>query len=406
MKSSNIIRKEMVVTIVIFLLISISPLVNSNSVTSALNRNLSAQCPMCNHINVSPSNGTIYNPFGVTTAVVDAYDEDNRVFRVKIWAENVPSDIYVVFDTSVVYFQNHISTNMTIYGRTTKNGTYTFAVIVEWMYGIRRYARCQVDYELTIVSNYSIDELSSWTKNPSLVKDIGLWDNCTSRWSMGLKNPKYDANPPLKYTYSNWDEDGLVSLFARDGKTLDASCECSLFAQGKHHRLDDLIYGTELEPVKNSEIEDAFILLTRSDFGVTRPIFLYTAGNIIDIWMTAPDGSYFGIDIYFETKGINNQRYENGEYRWTPSNISKVYSIHLFEHPEFWMKNTSADGKENWIIDLKAIIERASVFTGWNLSDFEWRHIEFTCESATVGLLKSGAAWQTLHYFDVKIKYV
>lgn len=354
------------------------------------------------NILVSPSKGAIYNPFGVTTSVVNAEVEIKHILMVKLWAENVPDGLTVEFNPSVVYFKNNISSIMTIYGKTVKNGTYDIKIIVEWMSNIYQCNRQQTNYQLSISSNFSIKELPSWTKNPSLKKDIGLWDNRTSRWNPRTKTD--DHNPSLTYTYSKWDEDGNASIYVKDSNKWDLGCECAALSQGKHHRIESRIYGTELEPVKNSDVEEAYIVFNRSNFGVIRPTFLYTAGNIIDFWMTAPNGSFFGIDLYFETKGPNNfLHWRNGEAYWAPSQISKVYMIRLFEHPEYWIKNTSADGKESWIIDLKSIIERASKFTGWNLSDFEWRHVDFISESATFGFLRAGVAWQSLHYFVIKI---
>jgi len=352
------------------------------------------------NISIEPAGGTIHNPFGVMTAQIDARVPYTDIRTVRIRAENVPEELLIRFKPSVVFFQNTIQTTMSIHGRMAAEQTCGFAVVVQWTDKWGRTWQKETAFTLNVVTDFDLEDIPSWTKNPYLIKEIGLWANRTFCWTIGSA---CDIQP--QPNSAEWVDDSVVHLYAEDDNRFDFGCDCATLTQGESILHPGTIYGAQLDPIRTGDVSHAFILFTRSDFGTGPTPMIGAAGNIINLWIQHPDGDYFGFDFYFETEGMDNWTFINGERLWWPDFRSCVYSVHMFDYPQYWSRTETTDGMEYWIIDLGAIIDRASELSRWDLEDFEWKRVEPICESFALvsGLVTS--AWQTIHYFDIKVAF-
>jgi hypothetical protein len=170
------------------------------------------------------------------------------------------------------------------------------------------------------------------------------------------------------------------------------------------------IHGDELSHIRTGDIESAYILFKRSDFGTTPCSGVGGSGNIINLWLKHPDGAIWVTDFYFETEGLNAGFGERaGPHNSFVSEEKGVdwyaYQLEIRNYPEYWERTTYSDGSEYWIIDLKALLERGSAFSGRDLSDYLWYYVDIISEDVCVGgEVGQSASWQRIHSFEIKVK--
>jgi hypothetical protein len=258
-------------------------------------------------------------------------------------------------------------------------------------------------------SNINFKEFTSWTKNPSLKKDEGLWLVRTFCWTIGA-----DCPDDLVLSKAEWIEDGNIYLGAEDDNTKDFGCDCAAMTQGTG--FDGSVRGHPLKRIRTGDVEQAYILLKRSDAGATACSGIEGAGNIINLWLRHPDGSIWVTDLYFETKGLNaGFRERAGPHNklitlfsplpWERGNDWYAYQMLIKKFPQYWDVTKYSDGSELWIIDLKAILDRGSEFSGRDLADYQWYYVDLVSEDVCfAGKVGHSKAWQTIHQFDIKLK--
>lgn len=248
-----------------------------------------------------------------------------------------------------------------------------------------------------------------WTKNPSLDKDVGLWQVRTFCWTIGA-----DCPDDLQLSKAEWVDDGNILLRAADDNTEDLGCDCAALTQGTG--FDGSIRGAPLTRLRTGDVKSAYILLKRLDFGATPCSGVGGAGNIINLWLKHPDGSIWVTDLYFETKGLN----ANFNERAAPHNqlitlFSSqshekgadwyAYQMLIKNFPQYWNKTTYPDGSEYWVIDLKALLDRGSAYSGRDLSDYLWYYVDVVCENVCLGGdVGESTSWQHINYFEIKVK--
>lgn len=244
-----------------------------------------------------------------------------------------------------------------------------------------------------------------WTKNPSLVKEVGLWLVRTWCWSIGA-----DCPDDLLLSKAEWVDDGDVFLKAQDDNTTDLGCDCAGLTQGTG--FDGSIRGDPLTRIRTGDVESAYILIRRGDCSAT-PCggIIGAAGNIINLWLRHPDGSIWVTDFYFETEGANSGFDERAAPHSGSVTREKgvdwyAYQIILKNFPEYWDKVTYPDGSEYWVIDLKALLERGSDYSERDLSDYLWYYVDVVSEHfCVVSDVGESASWQRIHYFEIKVKF-
>jgi len=256
------------------------------------------------------------------------------------------------------------------------------------------------------LTEIDFSDFESWTKNPSLETDVGLWWVRTFCWAI-----IGDCPDDLLLSEAEWIEDGSVFLKAKDDNTLDLGCDCAAMTQGIG--FDGSVRGDPLTRIRTGDLEAAYILLKRSDSGSRPCPGIVGSGNIINLWLKHPDGSIWVTDFYFETVGLN----EGFSERAGPHNLFirifqeggadwYAYQMELTKYPEYWTKTTYPDGSEYWIIDLKSLLDRGSAYSGRDLSDYRWYYVDVVCENVCLGLtIGESASWQNVHYFDIKVKF-
>jgi len=252
--------------------------------------------------------------------------------------------------------------------------------------------------------------LTGWTMNPSLEKDVGLWWVRTFCWTIGA-----DCPDDLLLSVAEWGEDGDVYLRAEDDNTFDLGCDCAAITQGTGTD-GESIRGHPLERIRTGDIEAAYIVLERSDAGVTGCSGIVGAGNIINLWLRRPDGSIWVTDLYFETVGLNTGfKHRAAPHSklvtlfsplpWERGNDWYAYQIRIEKFPELYHKTIRADGSERWVIDLKALLDQGARFSSRNLDDYLWHYVDLVCEDVCVGgKVGQSAAWQRVNYFEIKVK--
>jgi hypothetical protein len=253
------------------------------------------------------------------------------------------------------------------------------------------------------VTEVALDKFVGWTKNPSLDKKSGLWWVRTFCWTI-----PGDCPDDLLLSKAEWVDDGNIFLKAVDDNTKDFGCDCAAMTQGTG--FDGSIRGDPLTRIRTGDVEAAYILLKRSDFGATRCSGIVGAGNIINLWLKHPDGSIWVTDFYFETEGLNAGFDErNGPHNPLITKKKGVdwyaYQIEIKKHPDYWRKTTYPDGSEYWVIDLKALLDRGATYSGRDLSDYLWYYVDVVSENVCVGgNVGESTSSQRIHYFEIKIK--
>jgi hypothetical protein len=260
-----------------------------------------------------------------------------------------------------------------------------------------------------VSGDLSLDGFTSWTKNPGLNKDTGLWWVRTFSWTIGA-----DCPDDVELSRAEWATDGHVLLRAEDESTRDLCCDCAAMTQGTG--TDGSVRGHPLERIRTGDVEAAYILLRRSDSGATPCTGIEGAGNIINFWLRHPDGAIWVTDLYFETKGLNQGFKERTAPHsklvtlFSPlpherGNDWYAYQILIEKHPQYWDKTVHPDGSVYWVIDLKAILDRGAEFSKRDLSDYLWHYVDVVSEDVCVGgKVGQSAAWQNIHYFEIKYK--
>ncbi len=260
-----------------------------------------------------------------------------------------------------------------------------------------------------ITADINLEDFAGWTKNPTLDKEEGLWWVRTFCWTIGA-----DCPDDLVLSRAEWEQDGNILLRAEDDTTSDLGCDCAAMTQGTG--FDGSVRGHPLERIRTGDVEAAYILLKRSESGASACSGIEGAGNIINLWLRHPDGSIWVTDLYFETVGLNaGFRERAGPHNklitlfsplpWERGNDWYAYQILIKKHPAYWKKTVNPDGSEYWIIDLKALLERGAEFSGRDLDDYFWYYVDVVSEDVCVGgKVGQSAAWQRIHYFEIKVK--
>ena len=352
------------------------------------------------YFHLSADAEAIHNPFGRLNVAIKARDMSPHIRRAKWLALDVPADLHVRFEPDVVLFRPTVQTTMTVFGRMAEPGDYAFSVAVQWTDEAGRTWKTKVPFVVEVVEDYLIEDLWAWTKNPALIKDIGLWDNRTFCWTLG---GGCDIQP--QPNAARWVDDGEVVLFAQDDNRLDLGCDCAALTQGESVHHPGQFYGAQLDPIRTGDVSSALMIFSRSDAGTGPTPVLGAAGNIINLWIQHPNGDYFGFDFYFETDGIDDWTFIRGERLWWPDGRSCVYSVHMSHYPEYWARTKIQGDVENWVVDLRAVIDRAMELSRWDLRDFRWKRIEPISESFALFSDLPTSAWQTFHFFEIKIGF-
>ncbi len=255
------------------------------------------------------------------------------------------------------------------------------------------------------LTEIDFSDFVSWTKNPSLETDVGLWWVRTFCWAI-----IGDCPDDVLFSEAEWSDDGQVFLKARDDNTLDLWCDCAAMTQGTG--FDGSVRGHPLSRIRTGDVEAAYIVFERSEGGAVVCPGISGSGTIINLWLRHPDGSIWVTDLYFETVGLN----ENFGERAAPHNLFiqifqeggedwYAYQMEITKFPELWTKTPYPDGSEQWVIDLKRLLDRGAAFSGRDLSDYLWYYVDVVCENVCIGLdIGESASWQNIHYFDIKVK--
>jgi len=244
----------------------------------------------------------------------------------------------------------------------------------------------------------------SWTKNPSLEKETGLWWVRTFCWTIGA-----DCPDDLKLSKAEWVDDGDILLRAEDDSTKDMGCDCAAMTQGTG--FDGSVRGDPLERIRTGDVEAAYILFKRSNAGTTPCSGVVGAGNIINLWLKKPDGSIWVTDFYFETVGLNAGFDERaGPHNPLISHEKGIdwyaYQILIAQFPEYWRRTINDDGSEYWVIDLKGLLDRGAKFSNRDLAEYQWYYVDVVSEDVCVrGKVGESASWQHVHYFEIKVKF-
>ena len=259
------------------------------------------------------------------------------------------------------------------------------------------------------LTNIDLESLVGWTKNPNLDKDVGLWRVRTFCWTIGA-----DCPDELQLSKAEWSSDGNIFLKAEDDNTKDFGCDCAAMTQGTG--FDGSVRGHPLTRIRTGDVKSAYILLKRSESGATHCSGIESAGNIINLWLRHPDGSIWVTDLYFETVGLNAGFKERpGPHNqlitlFSPLSYERgndwyAYQIILEKNPEFWNKTINPDGSEYWVIDLKALLDHGSAYSGRDLSDYLWYYVDVVSEDVCFGgEVGQSASWQRIHYFEIKVR--
>jgi len=254
-----------------------------------------------------------------------------------------------------------------------------------------------------------LDGFASWTKNPSLVKEDGLWVVRTFCWTIGA-----DCPDDLELSRAEWDSDGDILLRAEDDNAKDLGCDCAAMTQGTG--LDGSVRGDPLERIRTGDVEAAYVLFRRSNAGATPCSGVTGAGNIINLWLKKPDGSIWVTDLYFETEGLNTGFTERAAPHnrlitfFSPATHEKgndwyAYQMIIGSFPEYWRKTVYPGGTEYWIIDLKGLLDRGAEFSERDLSDYTWQYVDVVSEDVCFrGKVGESASWQQIHYFEILYK--
>lgn len=260
---------------------------------------------------------------------------------------------------------------------------------------------------MEMMEGLDLDGFAGWTKNPSLDKEMGLWWVRTFCWTIGG-----DCPDELELSRAEWVENGNIFLRAMDDNTDDFGCDCAAMTQGTG--FDGSIRGDPLRRIRTGDVEEAYILLKRSDSGATPCSGGVGAGNIINLWLGLRDGdnwvAHWVTDFYFETVGLN----AGFDERPGPHNrmVSKergydwyAYQVYLNDFPEYWEKTTNPDGTEEWVIDLRALLDRGAAFSERDLGDYLWYYVDVVSEDVCYGGdVGESASWQRIHYFEIKVR--
>ncbi len=256
------------------------------------------------------------------------------------------------------------------------------------------------------MSGFDFEGFDSWTKNPSLETNVGLWWVRTFCWAI-----IGDCPDDVLFSEAEWPEDGQVFLKARDDNTLDLGCDCAAMTQGTG--FDGDVRGHPLTRLRTGDLEAAYIVFERSESGAVVCPGISGSGTIINLWLRHPDGSIWVTDLYFETVGLN----ENFGERAAPHNLFirifqeggedwYAYQMEISEFPELWTRTAYPDGSVQWVIDLKRLLDRGAAFSGRDLSDYLWYYVDVVCENVCIGIdIGESASWQNVHYFDIKVKF-
>ena len=248
-----------------------------------------------------------------------------------------------------------------------------------------------------------IDNLPSWTKNPTLDPSLGMWEVRSFCWRIG--GPCSATSPQNR---AEWIADGQVYLRAEDDLIADLGTNVAALSQGVDFGGD--IHGDPLTPIKTGDVETAYIILKKSDAGAERCSGITGSGNIINFWLEHPDGSRWVTDFYFETVGLNEGFGERmGPHSPLVSLVEGVdwyaYQMEMEKYPAYWTRSTNPDGSEEWIIDLKALLDRGDSFSGRCLSEYRWKYVEVVSENICfLGCPGQSVSWQNVHHFEIKVK--
>jgi len=248
-----------------------------------------------------------------------------------------------------------------------------------------------------------IGALPSWTRNPTLDKSRGMWEVRSFCWRIG--GPCAAASPGNR---AEWIDDGQVYLRAEDDQVADLGTNVAALSQGVD--FGDDVHGDPLAPIKTADVGAAYIIFKRSGAGAERCSGVTGSGNIINFWLEHPDGSRWVTDFYFETVGLN----EGFGERMAPHSplVSLVegvdwyaYQMEMQNYPEYWTRTTGTDGSEEWIIDLKALLDRGEAFSGRPLHEYRWKYVEVVCENiCLLGRPGQSVSWQSVHHFEIKVR--
>lgn len=251
----------------------------------------------------------------------------------------------------------------------------------------------------------------SWTKNPELDPEVGLWDARTWCWTIGA-----DCPDDLTRSHADWHADGSVSLRAEDDDTGDMGCDCAAISQGTCTD-NRTVRGHPLERIRTGDLEAARIIYERKDAGVSGCSGIVGAGNIINLWLRHPEGAIWVTDIYFETVGLNSGFGQRaGPHNLFVSMFSPLpqergndwyaFQIKLERYPEFYTRTRTDDGWDRWDIDLLALLKRGARFSRRDLDDYLWQNVDVVSEDVCVGgKVGQSASWQEVRYFDIRVKF-
>lgn len=254
-----------------------------------------------------------------------------------------------------------------------------------------------------------LEGFTSWTKNPSLDKDTGLWWTRTFCWSIGVDCPN-----DLLLSKAVWEGDGSILLRAEDDNTGDAGCDCAAMTQGTG--MDGSVRGHPLERIRTGDVEAGYIIFQRSQSAANGCMGIAGAGNIINLWLRHPDGSIWVTDLYFETRGLDSGFKERpGPHNmlvslfsplpWERGNDWYAYQVNVPRHPQYRRKTAYADGSELWVIDLKALLDRGAEFSGRDLADYLWCCVDVVSEDICIGgRTGQSFAEQRVHYFEILVQ--
>lgn len=240
------------------------------------------------------------------TILIDVYASDTApaTWETAVWAENVPTGVYINFNPSSVYYSGTIESTMSVYaGPSATPGTYSITVAAGWTTAITGY---HWETRTTFTLQVKAVPEGDWTPNPLLQLQNPPNPSTADKWYPGVLQWYWPTGAVTKLSnsatlYADWNSSGVATVYA--SSTADClTDQVAHLIQGS----GEGVYQPAPVTMNPSTSEINLKAVVYSTYTIPPGMDVSWTGMKFDVWATdTKDNRKLYLELYFSRTGAN-----------------------------------------------------------------------------------------------------